>query len=87
VPAQWKVVVHVREKFACRKCDAIVQAPAPSHPISRGRAGPHLLAEILFGKYRAHQPLNRQSDIYANEGVDLDISTMADCNRSRAPDR
>ena len=78
VPAQWKVVVHVREKFACRKCDTIVQAPAPSHPVSRGRAGPHLLAEIVFGKYRAHQPLNRQSDIYANEGVDIDISTMAD---------
>lgn len=38
VPAQWKVVVHVREKVACRKCDTIVQAPAPSHPISRGRA-------------------------------------------------
>jgi transposase len=78
VPAQWKVVVHVREKVACRKCDTIVQAPAPSHPISRGRAGPHLLAEIVFGKYRAHLPLNRQSDIYANEGVDLDVSTMAD---------
>ena len=78
VPAQWKVVVHVREKFACRKCDTIVQAPAPSHPISRGRAGPQLLAEIVFGKYRAHLPLNRQSDIYANEGVDLDVSTMAD---------
>jgi transposase len=78
VPARWKVVVHVREKLACRKCDTIVQAPAPSHPIARGRAGPHLLADIVFSKYRAHQPLNRQSDIYANEGIDLDVSTMAD---------
>lgn len=78
MPAQWKVVVHVREKFACRKCDTIVQAPAPSHPIARGRAGPHLLTEIMFGKYRAHQPLNRQSDIYADEGVEIDVSTMAD---------
>jgi transposase len=78
VPAQWKVVVHVREKVACRTCDTIVQAPAPSHPISRGRAGPNLLAEIVFGKYRAHQPLNRQSDIFADEGIDLDVSTMAD---------
>lgn len=78
VPARWKVVVHVREKSACRKCDTIVQAPAPSHPIARGRAGPHLLTDIVFGKYRAHQPLNRQSDIYANEGIDLDVSTMAD---------
>jgi transposase len=61
-----------------RKCDTIVQAPAPSHPIARGRAGPHLLTEIAFSKYRAHQPLNRQRDIYAKEGVDLDVSTMAD---------
>lgn len=78
VPAHWKVVEHVREKLACRKCDTIVQAPAPSHPIARGRAGPQLLADILFGKYRAHLPLNRQSDIYANEGVEIDVSTMAD---------
>ena len=78
VPAQWKVVVHVREKLACRTCDTIVQAPAPSHPIARGRAGPHLLTEVVFAKYRAHQPLNRQSNIYAKEGVDLDVSTLAD---------
>jgi transposase len=78
VPAQWKVVEHVCEKFGCRTCDSITQPPAPSHPIARGRAGPHLLAEILFGKYDAHLPLNRQSDIFAYEGVDLDVSTMAD---------
>jgi len=78
VPAQWKVVVHVRERLACRSCDTIVQTPAPTHPIARGRAGPQLLADVLFGKYGAHLPLNRQSDIYANEGVDLDVSTLAD---------
>ena len=44
VPAQWKVIQHVREKFSCRLCDKITQAPAPSHPIPRGRAGPQLLA-------------------------------------------
>ena len=78
VPAQWKVIQHVREKFSCRRCEAITQAPAPSHPIARGRAGPQLLAQVLFAKYRAHLPLNRQSDIYANEGVDLDTSTLAE---------
>ena len=78
VPAKWKVIQHVREKLSCRKCEAITQAPAPSHPIARGRAGPQLLAQILFSKYRAHLPLNRQSDIYAKEGVDLDVSTLAD---------
>ncbi|MGH8135936.1 MAG: IS66 family transposase, partial [Steroidobacteraceae bacterium] len=78
VPAHWKVIQHVREKFSCRKCEAITQPPAPSHPIARGRAGPQLLAQVLFAKYRAHLPLNRQSDIYANEGIDLDVSTLAD---------
>ena len=53
------------------------ETPSPSHPIARGRAGPQLLAEVLFAKYRAHLPLNRQSDIFAKEGVDLDVSTMA----------
>lgn len=78
VPATWKVIQHVREKFSCRKCAHITQAPAPSHPIARGRAGPQLLAQVLFSKYRAHLPLNRQSDIYAHEGIDLDVSTLAD---------
>jgi transposase len=78
VPARWKVIQHVREKMTCRACEAITQPPAPSHPIARGRAGPQLLADVLFGKYGAHLPLNRQSDIYAREGVGLDVSTLAD---------
>ena len=78
VPRQWKVVQHVREKFSCRACEAITQPPAPSHPIARGRAGPKLLAHILFSKYGLHLPLNRQSAVYAREGVDLDVSTLAD---------
>jgi transposase len=78
VPRQWKVIQHVREKFSCRACEAISQPPAPSHPIARGRAGPKLLAHILFSKYGLHLPLNRQSAVYAREGVDLDVSTLAD---------
>jgi transposase len=78
VPRQWKVIEHVREKFSCRSCEAITQPPAPSHPIARGRAGPFLLAHILFAKYGLHLPLNRQSAAYAREGIDLDVSTLAD---------
>ena len=78
VPRQWKVIQHVREKFSCRACEAISQPPAPSHPIARGRAGPKLLAHILFSKYGLHLPLNRQSAVYAREGIDLDVSTLAD---------
>lgn len=78
IPRQWKVIQHVREKFSCRACEAISQPPAPSHPIARGRAGPKLLAHILFSKYGLHLPLNRQSAVYAREGIDLDVSTLAD---------
>jgi len=78
VPRQWKVVQTVREKFACRACEAIIQPPAPFHPIARGRAGPNLLATILEAKFGQHLPLNRQSESFAREGIDLDVSTLAD---------
>jgi transposase len=78
IPRQWKVIQHVREKFSCRACEAITQPPAPSHPIERGRAGPKLLAHVLFSKYGLHLPLNRQSAVYAREGIDLEVSTLAD---------
>jgi transposase len=78
VPRQWKVVQYVREKFTCRACESISQAPAPFHVLPRGFAGPSLLAMIVFEKYGQHQPLNRQVDRYAREGVDLSLSTLAD---------
>ena len=78
IPRQWKVIQHVREKLSCRSCEAITQPPAPSHPIARGRAGAGLLAHILFSKYGLHLPLNRQSEVYAREGIALDVSTLAD---------
>jgi transposase len=78
VPRQWKVVQIVREKFTCRECEKISQAPAPFHVLPRGFAGPSLLAMILFEKYGQHQPLNRQSERYACEGIELSVSTLAD---------
>jgi transposase len=78
IPRSWKVIQHVREKFTCRDCEKISQAPAPFHVIARGWAGPSLLAMIAFEKYGQHQPLNRQADRYALEGVPLSLSTLAD---------
>ena len=78
IPRQWKVIQHVREKFTCRACEKISQTPAPFHVIPRGRAGPNLLAMVLHAKFALHQPLNRQSETYAREGVDLPLSTLAD---------
>src|SRR6476646_4024987 len=78
IPRRWKVIQHVREKFTCRDCEKISQAPAPFHVLARGWAGPSLLAMILFEKYGQHQPLNRQAERYAREGVPLSLSTLAD---------
>jgi len=69
VPRQWKVIQTVREK--------ITQPPAPFHVIARARAGASLLAMILYAKFGEHQPLNRQSESYARQGIDLDTSTLA----------
>jgi transposase len=76
IPRQWKVIETVREKFTCRDCEKISQAPF--HVIPRGWAGPSLLATILYEKFGAHQPLNRLCERYALEGVPIPLSTMAD---------
>ena len=78
IPRQWKVVETVREKFSCRDCEKISQAPASFHVIPRGWAGPSLLAMVLYEKFGQHQPLNRQAERYALEGVPIALSTMAD---------
>jgi transposase len=78
VPASFVVIRHVRPKLSCTKCDCIVQAAAPSRPIERGLAGPGLLAHVLVSKYCDHQPLYRQSEMYARQDVELERSTLAD---------
>jgi transposase len=78
IPKSWKVIQHVREKFSCRDCEKISQAPAPFHVLARGWAGPSLLAMVLFEKFGQHQPLNRQAERYAREGVPVSLSTLAD---------
>src|SRR5208283_2031788 len=78
VPGHFQVIRHVRPKYACSACDAITQAPAPAMPTPRGRATPGMLAHLLVSKYCDHQPLYRQSEIYAWEGLELDRSTLSD---------
>jgi transposase len=78
IPRQWKVIETVREKFTCRDCEAITQPPAPFHATPRGFIGPKLLATILFDKFAQHIPLNRQSQRFKCEGIDLGLSTLAD---------
>lgn len=78
IPRSWKVIQTVRERFSCRDCETITQPPAPFHVVPRGWAGPSFLAMLLFEKYGQHQPLNRQAERFAREGVPLSTSTLAD---------
>uniref|UniRef100_A0A6V7KS49 IS66 family transposase n=1 Tax=Bracon brevicornis TaxID=1563983 RepID=A0A6V7KS49_9HYME len=72
----FRVIETVRPKLACRKCDAIVQAPLPAKPLDRSYASPSLLARILVSKYVEHTPLYRQSEIYARHKLELSRNTM-----------
>src|SRR6202044_19847 len=77
VPDSFRVIRHVRPKFACNKCETVVEAPAPSRPIARGLAAPGLLAHVLVSKYAHHCPLYRQSEIYARQGGEPDRPPLA----------
>jgi transposase len=77
VPDSFRVIRHVRPKFACTGCDRVLEAPAPSRPIERGLAGPSLLAHVIVSKFADHLPLYRQSEIYSRQGVEISRSTLA----------
>jgi transposase len=79
VPAQFRVLVTRRPKYACRSCeDGVVQAPAPARLIEGGLPTEATIAQVLVSKYADHLPLYRQAQIYARQGIDLDRSTLAD---------
>ncbi|MET0687795.1 MAG: IS66 family transposase [Methyloceanibacter sp.] len=79
VPAQFRVIVVRRPKYACRSCeDIVVQAPAPARLIEGGLPTDGTVAQVLVSKYADHLPLYRQAQIYARQGVPLDRSTLAD---------
>lgn len=78
IPARLKVIRHVRPRYACRACEAMLQAPMPALPIEKGRPGPGLLAHVLVSKYLDGLPLYRLSGILAREGVEIERQTLAD---------
>ncbi|WP_198586224.1 IS66 family transposase [Roseovarius salinarum] len=78
IAAQIKVIEIARVKKSCRRCERMVQEPAPSRPIPRSMAGPSLLAFILVSKFDDHVPLYRLSEIFARMGADIPDTTMVD---------
>lgn len=79
IPAQLRVLVVRRPKYACRTCEeAVVQAPAPARLIEGGLPTEATVAHVLVSKYADHLPLYRQAQIYARAGITLDRATLAD---------
>ncbi|MPQ96228.1 IS66 family transposase [Thioclava sp. JE_KL1] len=79
VPAQLRVIVTVRPKYACRACtDGVTHASAPAHLIDGGLPTEGAIAHVLVSKYADHLPLYRQSRILARSGIEIHRSTLAD---------
>lgn len=79
VPAQLRVIVTIRPKYACRTCtDGVTQVPAPAHLVEGGLPTEGAIAHVLVSKYADHLPLYRQSQILARSGIELHRSTLAD---------
>src|SRR5271165_773331 len=78
IPAQYRVLVTRRPKYACRACqEAVVQAPAPARLIEGGLPTERLVAHVVVAKYADHCPLYRQAQILARQGITIDRSTLA----------
>ena len=84
IPAQVKVIEHVRPKYACRTCEkdgisnTVKQAPVPHSVIPKGYATPSLLSQIITSKYQYGLPLYRQESMFKQHGIELSRKTMAD---------
>jgi transposase len=78
VPAQFRVIVTRRPKYACRACtDGVVQAPAPERLIKGGLPTEAMVAHVLVAKYAWHQPLYRQSQMLLAQGIDIKRAVLA----------
>jgi len=79
IPARFTVKRICQPRMACRSCEGPpVQAPAPPRVVEGGLPTEALIAHIIVAKYLDHQPLYRQSERYAREGVVLDRATLAE---------
>jgi transposase len=76
-PGVFEVERHIRGKWACAKCQTLIQAPVPAQVIDKGIATAGLLAQVLVAKYADHQPLYRQEGIFERAGMAIPRSTLA----------
>jgi transposase len=92
VPAQVKVIEHVRLKYVCKPCETaaaedgpqIQTAAKPLSPIEKGLAAPGLLSYVIVSKYGDHLPLHRLEKILKRHDIEIGRSTMCDWMRQSA---
>jgi transposase len=78
IPAQFRVIVTHRPKYACRACEqAVVQAPAPERLIKSGLPTEAMVAYVLAAKYAWHLPLYRQAQMLLSQGIAIERATLA----------
>ena len=78
IAPQIRVIEVARVKKSCRRCERMVQEPAPNRPIPRSMAGPGLLAYILVSKFDEPMPLHSHNEIFARMGADIPDTMMID---------
>ena len=76
-PGVFTVERHIRGKWACARCETLVQAPVDAHVIDKGIPTTGLLAQVLISKFADHLPLYRQEAIFARAGLGIARSTLA----------
>ena len=84
VPAQLKVIEHVRLKYACKACEQkaaeggpqIVVAEKPLSPIEKGLAAPGLLAYVIVSRFCDHLPYYRLERILGRHDIQIARSTQ-----------
>ena len=83
IPAQVKVIEHIRLKYSCRCCEQqgfksnIKIAPVPVSPIAKSFATPSLLSQIITSKYQYALPLYRQESLFKQYSIELSRKTMS----------
>lgn len=78
IPAQIKVLKHIRKKYACPCCKGyVITAGKPKQPIEKSIASPGLLAYVATNKYCDALPLYRQSEIFKRLNIALDRTNLA----------
>ena len=75
-PGVFSVERHVRGKWACAKCQTLIQAPVDAHIIDKGIPTTGLLAQVLVAKFADHLPLYRQEAIFGRAGVAIPLSLI-----------